>query len=192
MPSMSTVTKTWLAFAALGTGMIHLALVISSPLPIAVALGFFGAIEVGWGLVTLAGDRIRMPRLVLLGSLLPVLFWALVVGASAAFGGPSLTSIVGLTALAAATALEVFAAVTLAVHVRRGTDFSVAAKTPPAGRYLAGLLVGGIVVAALTTPALAATEAGLYAQPHGEHSDEFQPRTSEGSPAFELPLHSGH
>ena len=43
--------------------------------------------------------------------------------------------------------------------------------TPPAplrpGRYLLGLGAGALVVAALTTPALAATEAGAAAVPHG-------------------------
>ena len=38
---------------------------------------------------------------------------------------------------------------------------------PGVARYLLGLAAGALVVAALTTPALAATEAGEYAVPHG-------------------------
>ncbi|MDQ1555082.1 MAG: hypothetical protein QOI02_84, partial [Actinomycetota bacterium] len=62
-----------------------------------------------------------------------------------------------------------FIAVVMAVHVRRATDFRAAPRAPSAARYLAGLAVGAAVVAALTTPALASTEAGRFAVPHGTH-----------------------
>jgi hypothetical protein len=48
-------------------------------------------------------------------------------------------------------------------------------------------------VAAITTPALAATEAGLYAQPHGGHSDSFEPRVDDTDDVvFNIPEHAGH
>lgn len=59
-----------------------------------------------------------------------------------------------------------------ALLVRRGAR---AARPAPAGSAVAGrtsllgLVAGALLVAALTTPALAATEAGALAVPHGEH-----------------------
>ena len=177
---MSTITRTWLAFAALGTGMIHLALVISSPLPIAMVLTVFGVVEVAWGVMTFIRERIAAPRLVLAGALLPIGAWGLLVAAAAAFDNPELASSVGLTAMGIAAILELFVAGVIAVKLRRGTDFSAPSRMPrSAAVYLGGLMVGGVLVAGLTTPALAATEAGIYAQPHGEHSDTFQPKIDE-------------
>ena len=189
---MSTITRTWLAFAALGTGMIHLALVISSPLPIAVVLLILGLIEFGWGVLTFVRERIAHPRWVLLGALLPILLWGLLTAIATALEAPAIASSLGLTALGFATLLELFVAGTLAVQLRRGVDFSAPSRMPSAVRYLSGLLVGGLVVAAMTTPALAATEAGVYAQPHGEHSDSFVPRVGTDTSVLNIPEHPGH
>jgi hypothetical protein len=53
---------------------------------------------------------------------------------------------------------------------RAGRPFSARATEAVADRTsLAGLVAGAILVAALATPALAATEAGGLAVPHGEH-----------------------
>ena len=190
---MSTVTRTWLAFAALGTGMIHLALVISSPLPIAAILLLLGLVEFAWGVLTFIRERISYPRWVLFGALLPILLWGLLAAAATALEAPAIASSLGLAALGFATLLELFIAVVLAVQFRRGVDFSKPSKMPSPVRYLSGLLVGGLVVAALTTPALAATEAGVYAQPHGEHSDSFVPRVNlTDTSVLNLPEHPGH
>jgi hypothetical protein len=40
-------------------------------------------------------------------------------------------------------------------------------RVPSTGRYVLSLLAGAAVVAALTTPALAQTNAGAFAVPHG-------------------------
>ncbi|MCU1405264.1 MAG: hypothetical protein JWQ43_1567 [Glaciihabitans sp.] len=173
---MSTVTRTWLAFAALGTGMIHLALVISSPLPIAIVLVLIGVAEIGWGVLTFVRDRIARPRLVLVAAVAPIVLWAAVVLAAAATGTAAVGADLGFSALAIAAVLELFVAGVLAVQLRRGINFAAPSRTPPAGRYLLGLVLGGLAVASLTTPALAATEAGLYAQPHGQHRDGVEPR----------------
>jgi hypothetical protein len=162
---MSTVTRTWLAFAALGTGMIHLALVLGSPLPVGVALAIFGVIEVAWSIVTFRRETIAAPRLVLLGALAPLLLWGMLLTAATALGAPQLASSLS----------------------------SAPSRTPKAGVYLSGLVAGGMLVAAITTPALAATEAGLYAQPHGEHSDSFEPRVDDADDVvFNIPEHAGH
>ncbi|MET0989968.1 MAG: hypothetical protein ABWY54_04915 [Glaciihabitans sp.] len=190
---MSTVTRTWLAFAALGTGMIHLALVLGSPLPVGVALVIFGIVEIAWAVLTFRRDTVAAPRLVLLGALLPILLWGMLLLAATSLNNPEVASSLSLTAMGLAALLELFAAAVIAVQLRRGVDFSAPSRTPKAGVYLAGLFVGGMLVAAITTPALAATEAGLYAQPHGEHSDSFTPRVDETEGiTFNIPEHPGH
>ena len=190
---MSTVTRTWLAFAALGTGMIHLALVLGSPLPVAVVLVIFGVAELAWAVHTFRRETIAAPRLVLLGALLPILLWGMLLLAAATLETPEVASSLSLTAMGLAAVLELFAAGVIAVQLRRGVDFAAPTRTPKAGPYLAGLFVGGMIVAAITTPALAATEAGLYAQPHGEHSDDFVPRVDETEGiTFNIPEHPGH
>lgn len=190
---MSTVTRTWLAFAALGTGMIHLALVLGSPLPVGVALVIFGAIEITWAVLTFRRESIAVPRLVLLGALLPILLWGMILAAATTLEAPEVASSLSLTAMGLAAVLELFAAGVIAVQLRRGVDFAAPSRTPKAGVYLAGLVVGGMIVAGITTPALAATEAGLYAQPHGEHSDTFTPRVDETEGiTFDIPEHPGH
>ncbi|MCU1534365.1 MAG: putative rane protein [Glaciihabitans sp.] len=166
---MSSITRTWLAFAAVGAGMIHLALVISSPLPVGVAEALIGLIELTWGVLAFSRERIEYPRAVLFGSVVPAILWGLLAAIAAAFRTPEIASSLGFVALAVASLLEFFIAVVMAVHVRRATDFRAAPRAPSAGRYLAGLAVGAAVVAALTTPALASTEAGRFAVPHGTH-----------------------
>jgi len=74
---MSQITRSWLAFAAVGAAIIHLALVISSPLPLALAA--LGTIELSWGVTTLAKDRIVFPRAARVGAMIPVIAWSLLV-----------------------------------------------------------------------------------------------------------------
>jgi hypothetical protein len=174
---VSTITRTWLAFAAIGAGLVHLALVISSPVPIAIALVLIGVAEFGWGVLALARERVAAPRLVLFFALVPMLLWGLTVASATLFEDPGISSSLGFGALAAATVLELFIAITLAVQLRRGVDFAAAPKTPPAGRYILALVVGGILVGAITTPALAATDAGRNAHHHGTDTLVIDPHS---------------
>lgn len=171
---MSIVIRTWLGFAALGVGLIHLALVISSPLPLAIALGVIGATEVGWAVLTLRQPRIASPRLVILGALLPIALWLGIV-LLAPFAAPELPTQLSTVALSIAAALELFVAVVIAMYLRRGNDLSSPPRTPAPWLYLTGLTAGALAVGAIVTPALASTAAGEYAQPHGEHSVPLEP-----------------
>lgn len=101
-----SITRAWLAFAAIGAGMIHLALVVGSPLPLAAAPALLGAAELGWGVAVLM-------------------------------------------------------------------------------RAVLAIAAGALVVGAVTTPALAATEAGRQAQPHGAHVMQPEPAPAPGG-------HAGH
>ena len=174
------MTRSWLAFAAIGTGLIHLALVINSPLPIAIVLAAFGIVELGWGVLTFAKEQIIAPRVVLIAATAPIVAWSLLVVAATVFEGVTVVSSLGVFPLAVATLFELFIACVIAVHLRRTTDGKATPKTIGAGRYLLGVMVGAFAVSVLTTPALAATAAGLYAQPHGEHSNSFQPEQTPG------------
>jgi len=166
---MSTITRAWVAFAAIGVGLIHVALVIGSPLGVGIALAVLGLTEFGWGVLTFARETIPAPRAALVVALVPVLAWALLLAVGSASG--DLVPSPPLLPLAVAALFEFFIVAVVGSSLRRRRD--AAAPAPGIARYLVGLMVGALAVAALTTPALAATEAGLYAVPHGERSDLF-------------------
>ncbi|MEP6479831.1 MAG: hypothetical protein ABJB03_10600, partial [Rhodoglobus sp.] len=92
---MSTITKTWLAFAGIGTGLIHLALVIGAPLPAGIVLALIGAIEFGWGVFTFAREKVAAPRVVLAGALVPLLLWGLLIATGVIFKNAELAATLG-------------------------------------------------------------------------------------------------
>jgi hypothetical protein len=163
---VSTTARGNVAFAAIGAGLIHLALVVGSPLPFAAVFAAVGAAELVWGVATMAAARLPLPRVAFAGALVPPLLWAAVL-----LGEIVLDSAapLPLLPLAAASALGFFAAAVIGVQLRRPTP-APPRPEPGAARYLVGLFAGALVVASITTPALAATEAGRYARPHGEHA----------------------
>jgi hypothetical protein len=169
--TMPTITRTWVAFAAIGTGLIHLALVIGSPLPLGIVLAVLGLVEFGWGVLTFARETVAFPRVALVLAIAPVVLWGLLLVSSALSATPELAGSLRLLPLGIATLFELFIAGVLAVRLRRGSDTEEPTRPPSIARYLVGLIVGGLVVAGLTTPALGATEAGTFGQPHGEQVD---------------------
>ncbi len=157
---MDAVVRAWLGFLALGAGLIHLALVIGSPLPVAVPLLILGVAEFGWGVFAFTAPRIPVPRTARIAALVPILGWVVVIllGGGTGLGLRTLPMLV-------ASLFDLAVAIGITAVLRRP------AREPRpigAGRYLVSLGIGALVVAALTTPALAATEAGEYAVPHGE------------------------
>jgi hypothetical protein len=169
---MSTIVRGWIAFAAIGTGLIHLAMVVGAPLPFAAVLVVIGLAELAWGVCAMARTRLPLPRAAFAGALVPVLLWAAVLGAAIVLGSPAIAAPLPFLPLAVATVFELFVAAVLGIHLRRSAE---PAAQPSAGRYLTGLLAGSILVASLTTPALAATASGEVAQPHGEHTGLLLP-----------------
>lgn len=194
---MSQITRTWLGFAAIGAGLIHLAMVVSSPLPVAIVLVGLGVTELGWGILAFAKDRLigaSAARIVAIG---PVIVWSMLVVAATLFDSAWPASLLPVIPMAIATVFELFAATVLSWQLRppRKTDAAAPAPAlPSAGRYLLALTVGGILVGALTTPALAATEAGRFAQSHGKHDADFVPAEVDSDPLSELvpPDHEQH
>ncbi|WP_165063158.1 hypothetical protein [Marisediminicola senii] len=197
---MSTITRTWLAFAAFGAGLIHLAMVVGSPIAIGITLAALGIAEFGWGILILALDRVVVPRTALVVAAAPVAVLGILVAAPVAIDGLEFTALPMLPLLAA-TVLGLVAAGILAVHLRTRGAMDAAAPEPGVARYLLSLGAGALVVAALTTPALAATEAGRYAQPHGEHQNGFVPPADDSGDdgsddsdldQLNLPEHDAH
>jgi hypothetical protein len=160
--AMSPITRSWLAFAAIGTGLIHVALVLGSPLPLAIVFAVLGLAEFGWGVLTFARDAPLAPRIALGVAVAPLVGLGLLTAVAVA-GGFTIPSGL-LLPLGLATLLELAAAALLGRALRAER----APTTPGVGRYLIALFVGALAVGAITTPALAATTAGANAVPHGE------------------------
>jgi hypothetical protein len=146
---VSAIARSWLAFAAVGSGLIHLALVLGAPTAIGAVLVVIGVVEFGWGVLAFARERVPAPRAALAGALLPVLGWA-----GLALGAPHLAAQLGFVPLGIAAVLQLAAAVLLARSFRTRS----APPAPGLARYVLGLVAGVIVVGALTATALAASE----------------------------------
>ena len=175
---MSAVLRTWLGFLALGAGLLHFALVIGSPLPVALVLLLIGASEFVWGVIAFVRPSPPLPMLARSGALVPVIGWALLLVVAGADTFGPLTSTDQLFPMLVASLFDLLIAFGLTVLLRRAAAARASAASsagepdaasapspfdaPPAhaGRYLAAVFAGALVIAALTTPALAATEAG--------------------------------
>ncbi|MET0302708.1 MAG: hypothetical protein ABW040_01530, partial [Microbacteriaceae bacterium] len=137
---MSAVVRCWLAFAALGAGLIHLALVLRAPAPVAVALVVLGVAELVWAVAALRGDDIPVPRLAMLVAAASAAGWALLLVADA-------SAVSGL-AMGIATLFDVAVAVVLAARRRRAAErrsagardaASETTSPPRAGRFVLGV-----------------------------------------------------
>ncbi len=166
---MSPVTRMWLAFAAICTGIIHAALAVTAPLPLALLLVVLGLTELAWGVVAIVRDRIVAPVAVLTVALAPLAGWGVLLLAAAAGGARDLLSALPLLPMAVAGTFELFVALVIGRRVRAGTRTAItdSSKQVSAGRFLAALFAGALASAALVTPALASTGAGAGALPHG-------------------------
>ena len=175
---MSAVTRLWLAFAALGAGMIHVAVGASAPFPLAVLLVGFGVAELAWGVAALSMGRLPVPRAVTGAALIPVFVWGATAALGSGLGVSADATGLPLYSMAIASSFNLFLAVVMAVHQRRAsteaaspvtlTDTPRAAPVAAGGwRFLTALTLGGVLFSGLTTPALAATDAGQLAVPHG-------------------------
>ena len=145
---ISALTRGWIAFAAVGAGLIHLALVISAPLLGGILLATVGIVEFAWGVMVMFDERFLVPRLAVVAVLAPIALWiaALLLDAESFRPFP----------LAIASVLELFIAIAIAVSLRRPTE----PKPVSTRGYVLGLAAGAVVAGVLTGPALGATEAG--------------------------------
>ena len=153
---MSPVTRSWLAFAAIGAALIHFALVIAAPVPFAVGLALLGIVELLWGVACLSRDRLLVPRIARTAALVPALLWAVLLLISAALASPDLATPLAFVPMGTATGFELVIAVVISIRLRSPRAVPVRGGT----RTLVGIVAGALVVAALTAPALAFTQAG--------------------------------
>lgn len=176
MTALATMARTWPMLAAFGAGLVLLALSAGAGGAAGGVLAAVGVAALAWGVLSLHRGRPVLP-----GAALGVGV-ALLVGAAVLVG----TGLAGTAGVAAGPLLaaSVFAAVVAgnaALVLRRraramGPGAAVNGAPDAAGRpaidgrrSLVGLVAGALLVAGLATPALAATEAGRLAVPHGEH-----------------------
>ncbi|TFB79586.1 hypothetical protein [Terrimesophilobacter mesophilus] len=173
---MSQITRSWLAFAAMGAGVIHLGVAPGTAIPAAVALAGLGVAEFGWGVGVLALNRFPLPKAAGVMAFVPSIGWVLVLLASVAFDTPDVAATFPAFPMSVATLFTLLLAGVLAGDRRRraNAEEEAASSTPRKfqrpGRYLGGLLAGALAVSALTTPALAATGAGVD-NPHAHHGE---------------------
>ena len=179
MTAPTTLARTWPMLSALGGGLVLLALAAGAGGAAAGALAVAGIAGLSWGVLSLRAGRAIVPAVALGVST------AVLVGAGALVGtGLAVATGVAVGPLVAASVFIAVVAAHTAFVVRRRSraarptpdrDRSVDATTRPAvdGRLsLVGLVAGALLVAGLATPALAATEAGELAVPHGEHGKQ--------------------
>ena len=168
------VVRVWAAFAGLGAGLVHAATVgprLTESVVAGVILVVLMAAQLGWALLVLSRGAVPLPRLSVAVSLGLVVLWA---GTRATGLAP-----VGLADVVAA-GLHLSVAWLVMADLRATADDARAgagADAVPdgrsagagAGRRFALLFAGALLASAVTTPALAASEAGQHAVPHGEH-----------------------
>jgi hypothetical protein len=151
----TAVTRSALGFAALGAGLVHLALAVGAPVPLAVGLIGVGAAEFLWGVLTVSRPGVPLPRVAIAGALVPIATWIVLLVAG--ISGPRVLPML------AATVLGLAVAIGLAAGLRR-------APRPEPARPAVGIAIAALVVAAITVPALIATEAvDALPPPPSEH-----------------------
>lgn len=190
-PSASSVGRAWPPLAALGAGLIHLAVAASAPAVLAVLLAVIGIAEVVWGVAVLRAGQPVLVRLALVVSSASSALWVAVAFSLTAVGAAEPAASVPLLPLGAATVFTLSVAIICARSLRRADaaaavtastgSASSTAQTSPAApgaggsgwRFVGAFAASAALVSAIATPALAATEAGQYAHPHGEHGVEL-------------------
>lgn len=123
---MTVIFRLWLAFAALGAGMIHIAVGASAPFPLAMLLVGFGVAELAWGVAVLVRGRLLLVQAVLGAALIPVFIW----GATATLGSglgvsPEATGL-PVHPMAVASMFNIVLAGGIAVYLRRSARKPVA------------------------------------------------------------------
>jgi hypothetical protein len=169
MNALSAIARTWPMLSAIGGGLVLLAIAAGAGGVTGGALAAAGVMGLGWGALSLRAGRSVVPAAALGVSA------ALLAGSGALIGtGFAEATDVAVGPLLAASAFIAVVGGHSAFLVRRRGRAARPAPDAPGGTVdgrasLGGLVVGALLVAGLATPALAATEAGRLAVPHGDH-----------------------
>ena len=151
------------AVAAWGAGLIEFALGAGAwtqggaARGAGAALVALGVAALAWGAVTLVRGRIVVPGTGVAASLTGI-----AAGVTALAADPART---GIAAVAALAVLLLATAFSCAGALRASRDGRADASPP----RVWAIVAAAVLVAAVATPALAATDAGRSAVPHGEH-----------------------
>jgi|GEM_PF-6638316 len=158
---MAALARIWGAVAALGAALIALAVGAAAVPWVAVPMVAAGVAQAIVAVAALRGSRWRA-GLVLPPLLLPTIVWL-----AAIVAAPEVASSLPMAPLLAESTLALGAASLLLL--RRSSEAD--SRTMHA---VLGLLSSAAVVATITTVALAGTNAGQFAQPHGVHAPVVQ------------------
>ena len=155
----------WPALASLGAGLVLCATAAGAPPAIALPVGVAAVAVLIWAFSVLRAGRLVMPRAAVAGGAIGILGsgFLLLTGPLALI--PFLALFVFSWSIAIAAVVEL-----RAKRVARLPDVHPApvGRTPGrAGAFTMALVLEGMLVAAIATPALAASEAGEFAVPHG-------------------------
>jgi hypothetical protein len=167
---VSLLIRHWLALAALGAALIHLAVGAGSPPAAMVALLVIGLAEGAWAVAVLRSDRLPLPAWAVVGALVPVAGWALLVTAAVVMSAPGITSDLPAIPMLAATLLDLVVAAVVGRHLRSRTesDAQAVCTTVEAGFPADAALVGSGAdgpAATVVAPAAAAPSAPAAAEP---------------------------
>ena len=183
--SRSDAVRLFVGFAGLGAAAVNLA--VASSLFAAAGTDFpgtdfpgraagaaaallWGAALLGWTVAGLSRNRFPMPRAsaLLLPAAAAAHVAAMVLGAASGMAG------LGISHLAALLLTLMILAATSwlgrsSPNLSGGPGQNTSGRRG-AGTLLAAAFAGAVLVAAITTPGLAASTAGQFAVPHGEHT----------------------
>ncbi|MET0976094.1 MAG: hypothetical protein ABWX82_10540 [Leifsonia sp.] len=170
------MTRTWPPVAAVGAGLVHLAVAASAPPLLAVVLAVIGTAEITWAVAVLRAERIVLARTALVVSASSSVAWVATAFTLGAVGLADPAAAVPVLPLLVATAFTLFIAIACARRVRAADAPGAGAGSDERGawRFIGALASAAVIVGAMATPALAATEAGRHAVPHGEHGISFE------------------
>lgn len=160
--ALQALTRQWSSLAALGLGLVACGVGaghLEHHLPVGIALAAFGLLAIGWGVLALRGPA-PAPR--------AAAGVALVSGPAVLLSSP-LTGTATTAAEAAALVLGLVAGVLLALGLRAAGAPGPRRRAPGGAGQAGTLAAGALLVALVTVPGLAATEAGAHAVPHGSH-----------------------
>lgn len=159
---MSLLIRHWLALAALGAALIHLAVGAGSSPASMVALLVIGVAELAWAVAVLRSDRLPAATWAVVGALVPVAGWALLVSADVVLDAPGITSGVPAMPMLAATLLDLAIAAVVGRHLRsRAESEAEATCTAVESRLPADIaLVGSGAALPSASPSASAPAAG--------------------------------
>ena len=151
----------WSSLAGVGIALILCATAAGSGIAVAIPLLVLAAAHLGWAVISLRLGRIATPRIACSVAAVEVLL----------AGGMLITGLIGFVPFLALAGLSWSVAAVAAIARRRGRREAPAAPLSRGrrpGAFVLVLVAEALVVAAVTTPALALSTPGEFALPHGE------------------------